>query len=75
VPLASMDVIDPSAGAFSGLADIDELPASVRAEIEAFFLAYKRAADGSTPVQLSGFGDATEAAEQVSAALARSDCR
>ena len=75
VPLASMDVLDPSAGAFSGLTDIDELPASVRTEIEAFFLAYKRAPDGSTPVQLSGFGDATEAAEQVSAALARSDCR
>lgn len=74
VPLASMDVLDPSSGAFSGLTDIDELPAAVRSDIEGFFLAYKRAPDGSTPVQLRGFGGATEAAEQVVAALARSDC-
>ena len=75
VPLASMDVLDPASGAFSGLTDIDELPDSVRNDIERFFLAYKRSPDGSTPVRLSGFGSATEAAAQVAAALARSDCR
>lgn len=74
VPLASMDVHDPATGAFAGLVTIEELPASVRSGIEDFFLAYKRAPDGSTPVQLGGFGGATEAADQVAAALARRDC-
>lgn len=54
---------------YEGVRSIDDLPQSLRAEIEAFFRVYKDLPEGSGAVELRGYGDAAAAQALVEAAL------
>lgn len=64
VPASS---VDP---AYDHVRSVTDLPPADQTRIVNFFRLYKLAADGSTPIVLSGYGDAREAAQIVSAASA-----
>ena len=64
VPASS---VDP---AYAHIRSVSDLDATERARISAFFRLYKQAPDGSSPVVLSGYGDAAEALKIVSAVSA-----
>jgi len=64
VPASS---VDPT---YDSVRSITDLPEAERARITNFFRLYKQALDGRSPVVLSGFGDADEAAAIVNEAIA-----
>lgn len=67
VPAAGVDA------AYDHIRSVADLPEAERARISAFFRLYKQAPDGRSPVVLSGFGDAAEAAAMLRAATPRAD--
>ena len=62
------DKIDPT---YAAIRDLGELPLIERQRIEAFFRIYKDLPAGRNPVELSGFGDATEARALIMQSLRR----
>lgn len=65
----------PAAGVDdTGLGALQALPDDVRARVEGFFMRYKLRPDGTTPVELGGWGDEAEAAAIVAAARADHSC-
>ena len=66
------DKIDPT---YAGIRDLSDLPAIERQRIEAFFRVYKDLPMGRNPVELDGFGDATEARALIEASMRRFELR
>ncbi|MBB4630802.1 inorganic diphosphatase [Sphingosinicella soli] len=62
------DSVDP---AYARVETVTDLPAADVARIADFFRLYKQAPDGASPVVLSGFGDADEAADIIRVASAQ----
>ncbi|MCC7635879.1 inorganic diphosphatase [Stenotrophomonas rhizophila] len=66
------DKIDPT---YADIRDLDDLPLIERQRIEAFFRIYKDLPAGRNPVQLNGWGNATEAKALIRTSMQRFDAQ
>ena len=62
------DTVDPT---YASIRDLADLPEVERQRIEAFFRVYKDLPAGRNPVQLNGWGNATEARALIREAMQR----